>query len=156
MSQYDEDLDTEAEQEQPQKSGVRQRMKALEDENRRLREDNGKAQAAIRREAMRNAGLDLSNRQVSWAADRYDGDLTEEAIAAWGLDMGYLSPPEPTTPKAEQEAHQRMNSAQTASTPSQTQWSEADIKAAFKAKRFDEINAAYEAGLLNTAQGIDR
>jgi hypothetical protein len=144
----DQDLDQD---DQPQKPGVRQRLKAIEDENKQLRENLAKAQQAERRETFRDAGFNLDDKITRAAIAGYSQDVTPEAVAAWGLDIGLLKPPEPTTPPDAQAAHQRMLQAAAGGEHApKAQWGEAEVIAASPA----QVEAAEKAGLLNEYLGL--
>jgi hypothetical protein len=150
VSEHDDDQDLDQD-DQPQKPGVRQRLKAIEDENKQLRENLAKAQQAERRETFRDAGFDLDDKITRAAIAGYSQDVTPEAVAAWGLDIGLLKPPAPTTPPDAQAAHQRMlEAAAGGERPPSAQWGKGDMVG----KSPEQIVAAQEAGFLNEYLGL--
>lgn len=90
MSEYDyEDEQSETEARNP----VRARMKELE---KQLAEANQRAQAAeaaARKAAFLEAGLDLNNKMTQYFVKAYDGDISPEAIRQAAVEANLISTP---------------------------------------------------------------
>jgi hypothetical protein len=81
-----------------------------------VEELEGRATAAERKLAVRDAGLDISPRQLSALLKEHDGEFTAEALQATAAELGFWKPPEDTEVAEDAAAMQRMNAATSGAT----------------------------------------
>jgi hypothetical protein len=105
MPDHDDDL---LEDEEPRTPGLRKRMKALEDENKALKEQVAEGQQTNRRLAFIEAGVDLKDPKASYFLKAYDGEITPEAIRTAALEAGFIQATEAGPPPEEKDAWSRM------------------------------------------------
>lgn len=109
--------------EMPIPKQMRQHIKALEADNKALREQVAEAAAARRKLALIEAGVDLNTPTGQLFAKAYDGELTVEAIKAQAEQYGVVAPPPATTASpAEQQAWQQQTRAQSEGSATGTDW----------------------------------
>lgn len=73
-----------------------------------------------RREAFRDAGIDLNDSRNKYFVKGYDGDLTPDAIKAKAVEDGFLEDSEQVEKTGELEAHQRADRATSGEAPAPT------------------------------------
>lgn len=87
----------------------RQRIKTLEKEQKALAEQAAAGQSAVRKLAFIEAGIDLSDPKTKFFADKFDGELTAEAIKTAATEFGFLDAPPPDNQATDLATHQRMS-----------------------------------------------
>jgi hypothetical protein len=108
-----EEEDVQDQVQQP-RDPVRSHLKKLEQENKELRQLKADAEAAKRKLAFVEAGVDLSSPVAEYFVKGYDGEISAEAIksAASKLNLTPQSAPAPQqVAPAEQQAWSRMGNA---------------------------------------------
>jgi hypothetical protein len=108
-----EEEDVQDQVQQP-RDPVRSHLKKLEQENKELRQLKADAEAAKRKLAFVEAGVDLSSPVAEYFVKGYDGEISAEAIksAASKLNLTPQSAPAPQqVAPAEQQAWNRMGTA---------------------------------------------
>ena len=115
--EYDED---EEETEQPSRKTIEvdaADWRATRKKAKQVEELEGRATAAERKLAVREAGLDISPRQLSALLKEHDGEFTAEALQATAQELGFWKPPEEDTAD-DTAALQRMNDVSAGAEPS--------------------------------------
>ena len=108
-----EEEDVQDQVQQP-RDPVRSHLKKLEQENKELRQLKAEAEAAKKKLAFVEAGVDLSNPVAEYFVKGYDGEISPEAIksAASRLNLTPQSAPAPQqVAPTEQQAWNRMGNA---------------------------------------------
>jgi hypothetical protein len=137
-----EEFDDSSEDEQDEQSLPAKLRAQLKEANKLLKAERERAEAnagAARRVAFEDAGIPRT-KQTSFFMDKYDGELSEEAIKQAAIDNGFL---ETMTPEVESQVaalETQSDVFQGASTPLAPESSEAMYEEMRKAKDADEIN----------------
>jgi hypothetical protein len=148
MSNHTDDLDDDYD-DQPtgdQPNAIKQMRSELRSLQKQLREASAGREEAeqLRREnlILRTPGLNtLSERQQKALWATHDGELNTDALRSTAQELGFVAPPEPATPPAEQAALQRIADA-SAGADSTTQ---DPLAAVMTAQNENEFWAAAEA-----------
>lgn len=76
-----------------------------------------RALAAEKQLAFKASGLDLANPQHKFFADNYSGDLTEDAVKAKALELGFIAEQKTSVPQQEITQQSRMDQASNGAPP---------------------------------------
>lgn len=104
----DDDLD---EEQQPERSGIRQRMSALETERDHFRQEAEQVPQLQRELAFMRAGIDTTDTRLSYFAKGYDGPIEPAAIKEAAMAAGFLEAPQPAATAQDRQGLERMAQA---------------------------------------------
>ena len=139
---YDQDDDDQNEP-APERNPLRAQLKRLEKEVKTLREQAETGVAATRALEFAKAGINLGDPKAGVFVRGYDGELTEDAIKAAGVDFGLVDAP--TTQVAdtspERAASQRMDQAVAGTSASVGRDFDAEMNAASTPADVDRLAA---------------
>lgn len=111
MSEYEDFDEAEDSQEQTSKNPLRERMRALEAENKAFRQQQKDIEEAKKQLAFVKAGVDPEDAAAKYFYKGYDGELSTEAIKQAAIEARLLSPAEDPGIQAEKDAWSRTNQA---------------------------------------------
>jgi hypothetical protein len=100
-----------------------------------------------RRDAFRDAGIDLSDKRNQYFVKGYDGELSAEAIKAKAIEDGFLTDGEQQQRDSELQAHQRADQATAGEPPVATDYA-AEIANAKDQTEIMQIVAKYNPELI--------
>lgn len=101
MSDHDDDLDVDQEDDSPVIKRLRADRRDLRQQVKDLTERAAAGDSATRRLAFIEAGLDLADPKVSYFAKAYEGELDSESIKAQAIKDGFLEAEEKPDENAE-------------------------------------------------------
>ena len=111
QAQYDDEQDEQQQVEQRTRTVPRDVWKDMERKAKERDEIGKQLEAANRRLAFADAGINTSDPKLSYFVRGYDGDLTPEAIRTAAAEAGFIDPPAPEVPTEELRAHDRVTQA---------------------------------------------
>ncbi len=103
--------DTEDQEDHPDIVRQRQQLKKLEKENKELAERAARADAAERKLAFAEAGINPKDPKMSYFVKGYEGEMDPDAIKAAAVEAGFLEAPQTEVPKDQVDATRRMAEA---------------------------------------------
>jgi len=134
--------------EQPQKAGLRERMKALEEKAKQYEEAQARAERLEWELAVRDSGVDMTPTKRKALMAVHEGDRDPESIRRTAIELGFIqeSSGEPAVP--ELATLDRINQASAGAAPGgqvPNQWAERDqrLQQAKSEAEFDSILREY-------------
>jgi hypothetical protein len=116
----------------------RSQIRQLEKKAAKADELQAQVDKLLRRDAFREAGVDLKDPKVGYFEKGYDGEITAEAIRKAAEEAGFIEPPQPSEEQQGQmSAAQRVAAAAQGGEP---------VGAASEDKIRSDIEAAYASG----------
>lgn len=154
---YDDEYDEQPEPEKRTRTVPRDVFKDMERKAKERDEVQKQLDAANRRLAFSDAGINTSDPKLGYFVKGYDGDMTPDAIRAAASEAGFIEAPRPDVPDEEIRAHERVSQAaaggSSSDTVSETEILDGARRAAAAAPSGGEAQA-YAAFLAS--KGIDR
>lgn len=112
QAQYDDEYDEQPEpQQQRTRTVPRDVWKDMERKAKERDEVAKQLEAANRRLAFADAGINTSDARLAYFVKGYDGDLTPDAIRTAAAEAGFIDAPAPEVPTEELRAHDRVTQA---------------------------------------------